>query len=75
MKAKRAQRRHSVERMKARMRFLGTHIWSMAQEWVTEKWVANMVETHGKPCSCLGCSNRRAWHGAPASELRRFHED
>ncbi len=40
---KRARRRHDAASVKARMRFLGQHIWQIGDRWLTEKWLGNMA--------------------------------
>ena len=70
--AKRSIRRHHQQVAKERARFIGRVVWKIGVEFVTDRWVAQMAETHGRPCSCYLCSRRRSLNGPPISDLRRM---
>jgi hypothetical protein len=55
---------------------LGRRVWRIDDRWANPKWVGTMASTHGKPCSCPICRNRRPKDGPSASERRRLlHDD
>jgi len=76
-KSKRSIRRHHISRLKTRMRnYWRDHNlgwWTSGyRENPTSRWIEQMVETHGKPCSKLCCGNQRAICGPPISEQRHL---
>jgi len=59
--------------VKSRMRKIGRR-WFQNRSLVTNKWVGTMASTHGKPCSCYGCGNRRNTVGPTVQECRVSQE-
>ncbi|MBV9947115.1 MAG: hypothetical protein JOZ69_09730 [Myxococcales bacterium] len=51
---------------------LARRIWRVEDHSANPKWIGTMASTHGKPCSCKFCRNRRADDGPSASERRRL---
>jgi hypothetical protein len=41
----------------------------------SEKWLGGMVSTHGRPCSCYLCGNRRRFFGPSIAERRAVAGD
>jgi hypothetical protein len=73
----RSRRRHHHWRMHRRMCRLWKIYFAKRSGFDPDRhWVAIMLSTHGKPCSCsMNCGNRRRWDGAPIAEQRRSTSD
>ena len=74
MSFERGKRREQMKRVKTRMRNLWTKVWGIDRKQPTGKWTGIMASTHGKPCSCSMCANRRGTEGLTLQELRVFHD-
>ena len=68
MKRDRSIRRHYEQRAKKRAEFVLKTIWGAP---VTPQSIGHTASTHGKPCSCAMCCNRRAYEGPTLNEIRR----
>ena len=74
-KFKRSRRRRFMETLKRRMRMIGTSVMHADPQSVTQRWIAKMASTHGKPCSCYLCTRSRAYHGPPIGDRRRLDRE
>ncbi len=63
-----AERRRQQAQAKRRARFV-LRKWGIDEPTPTH--VGHIADTHGKPCSCYGCGNARAWEGPTMQERRQ----
>lgn len=70
---KRSERRHQQQRVKSKVlktaaKNFGNLDTAFESKSHQKRWVGKMVSTHGKPCSCPYCANKREVEGETRQE-------